>query len=183
MLARWMQGQFDIAPRRTALETHASRFILVLATMVARGACSTDTLPDTNTPGPTAAYATQPAPAYAPQPTTTQQVVTTTTTTSTSPTFEGTLAGPPATYVLTPGSGSSTYVAAPARMSANEILAVVSGSTASGTTADGKPYYAKFHRDGGMTIHEGSTYEGTGSWRVMNDGQLCSRLVNVNSGI
>ena len=34
-----------------------------------------------------------------------------------------------------------------------------------------------------MTIHEGSTYVGTGSWRVASDGQLCSRLANLNSGI
>jgi len=161
------------------MKTHGSRFILVLAAMGTLGACSNETLPPTNTPGPVATYA-QPAPAYAPQPTTTQQVVTTTTTTS--PAFEGTLVGPPATYTVVSNSGPSTFVVAPARMNANDIFAVISGNTASGTTSDGKPYYTKFQQGGGMTLHEGN-YVAAGSWRVANDGQLCSRLVNVNSGI
>src|SRR5579859_8166222 len=159
-----MRGELEDVTRRLIMKTYASRFILVLAAMGTLGACSNDTLAPTDIPGPTGSYTTQPAPAYAAQPTTTQQVVTTTTTTS--PAFEGTFAGPPSSYAVGPGSGSSTFVVAPARMSANEILTVLSGNTASGTTADGKPYYTKFLRDGGMTIHEGSSYVGSGSWRV-----------------
>jgi hypothetical protein len=162
------------------MKTRCSRFILGLAAIGTLGACGTDTLPPTNTAGPTATYTTQPAPAYVTQPTTTQQVVTTTTTTS--PGFEGTLIGPPGSYTVMPSSGSSTFMVAPMRLNANDIVAVISGNTASGTTADGQPYYTKFQRSGGMIFHEGSNFVANGNWRVTGDGQLCSSLVNVNFG-
>jgi hypothetical protein len=91
----------------------------------------------------------------------------------------GTTTVQPGTVVVVPQSGSS---AAPPRLSASEIEALVDGNTASGTTATGKPYVMQFKHSGGLFYREGSEFTGNGDWRVTTDGQLCSRFANINSG-
>ena len=154
------------------MTTRSSQLALVLVAAGALGACGTETLPPTNTAGPSPAYVT------------TAPVVTSVPVVTTAPIVTGTLVSPPpATYALVPGSGTSTVVVAPTRLNSNDIVALLAGNTASGTTSDGQPYYTKFQRDGLLTFHEGANYAANGTWRVSRDGQLCSSLANVNSGL
>jgi hypothetical protein len=151
------------------MKTRASRLVLMIAAMGALGACgSNDTLPPAVAAPGAATVTPPPAVAVAPGVTT-------------GPLIAGSLVGPPGTYVVVPSSDGSTAVV-PSRLSSTDIAAVVSGNTASGMTADGQPYYTKFRRDGSLTFREGSNYVANGNWRVTTDGELCSRLANVNFG-
>lgn len=138
-----------------------SRIAYMLTALGALGACGTDTLPPTNTPGPSASVVT------------TQPVVTT---------VPGTIVTPPGTVAVVNPSPTLAVVPAP-RLSSAEILALLTGNTVSGTASDGQPYYARFMRNGSVNLREGSNYTANGSWHVTADGQLCSSLSNVNSGI
>src|SRR5262249_14256462 len=86
----------------------------------------------------------------------------------------------PGTVVVVPGSGTSV---APPRLSAGEIDTLISGSTVSGTTVSGAPYFMKFTRGGTVSYREGSNFDATGTWRIAPTGELCSRFNNINSGI
>jgi hypothetical protein len=146
--------------------------LLPLAAVLALAACSSN-LPEGSSPRATAAVVTPPqqqpiviagspfapAPVYV-VPSTGQQYVT----------------------VVPQGSGTSTFVAVPTRLSANEALAVLSDNTATGTTTNGQVYYAYFKRDGELQFAQPS-YRDRGAWRVSADGSLCSRLSRTNSGV
>ena len=153
------------------------RSILILTALGALGACtSASNLPANNAPMPTASTSTTTT-------TTTQPVVTTA---NGATIVSGTLVTPPpGTVMMMPSSGSSTVtVTTPApRLSNLELLTLLSGSTASGTASDGNPYYAHFQRSGRVDLHEANYAVETGTWRVTDDGQLCSALSNVNAGI
>lgn len=149
---------------------------LLALPLAALAGCVNDTLPRTNTagPAPAAVVTTQPVV------TTTQPVVTTTTVPVVT---TGTLVTTPGTTTITTVPTAATVAVVPARLSSSDIVATMAGNTASGTTADGQPYYAKFLRSGQLIYRQGSNYQDSGSWRVTTDGQLCSRLAATNSGI
>jgi hypothetical protein len=148
------------------------RAILMLTAVGALGACSTETLPPTNTAAPTASVVTT-------QPGTTIPVVPGTVVTA-----PGTVVTAPGTVAVVPSSGSSTVAVVPAqRLNNFELLALMNGNTASGTATNGQPYYAHFQRSGRVDLHEGSNPVAIGTWRVTDDGQLCSGFSNINAGL
>src|SRR5205807_4301286 len=83
---------------------------------------------------------------------------------------------------VVPSSGSSTVAFVPARLSAPEVMGLIDGNTVSGTSSLGRPYYAKFRRDGRVDFRDGTSNNSFGNWRVSGDGQLCSSLNNLNAG-
>jgi hypothetical protein len=101
-------------------------------------------------------------------------------------------AGNLVTYACRPYYGSSsstgaqttttTVVTARARLTANEILALLADNTAAGVATQGQPYFAWFVHDGRLKYRQGEYRDG-GSWRVVSDGQLCSTLTRINVGI
>ena len=146
------------------------RAILLLTAVGALGACSTDTLPPTDTAAPTASVVTT-------QPGTTVPVVSGTV-------VPGTIVTAPGTTVIVPGSGSSTVAVVPSpRLSNVEVMALMNGSTASGTASNGQAYFAHFQRSGRVDLHEGSDPVAVGTWHVTDDGQLCSGFSNINAGL
>lgn len=83
----------------------------------------------------------------------------------------------------TAASGSSTApVVAPGsaiRLSANDSLALLSNNTAIGLTETGIPYTVYFAGDGAARFRE-ETMADTGTWHVLPDGQVCSRLPRIS---
>lgn len=70
--------------------------------------------------------------------------------------------------------------AAPMRLSANEIAAVLANNTAEGLNANGQPYAVYFAGTGQERFRQGS-FTDAGSWRVMPDGRLCSSLAQLSA--
>jgi hypothetical protein len=85
---------------------------------------------------------------------------------------------PPLSGSTTPPTVASP--SAPMRLSASEIQSLLANNTAVGTNATGIPYAVYFSPDGRARFHEAGLYD-TGTWRVMPDGRLCSRLPTVNA--
>ncbi len=82
-----------------------------------------------------------------------------------------------------PSAMSVAGAGTPARLNSLEVQEVMAGNTASGTTRSGRPYYAKFARDGSLAYREGTNdFSAVGSWHVTQDGMLCSRFPSVNAG-
>jgi hypothetical protein len=144
--------------------------LLPLAAVLALAACS-GPLPEGSTPRVTSAVVT-------PQ----QPVVIAGSPFAPSPVYVVPSTGQQYVTVTPPSSGSSTFLAAPARLSAGETLAVLSDNTATGVTTNGQVYYAYFKRDGQLQFAE-PNYRDSGAWRVLPDGSLCSQLNKANSGV
>ena len=90
---------------------------------------------------------------------------------------------PVAAAPLVPGSGTTLSPAVvPARLSSNEVAALVADNTVTGVAANGRPYYVYFARDGRLKYRQ-DDYRDGGGWRVTTDGRLCSALARINVGV
>lgn len=66
-------------------------------------------------------------------------------------------------------------------LSASDALALLANNTALGITDAGLPYEAYFSNNGAVHLRE-PTLNDTGTWRVLPNGEVCSRLSQINSG-
>jgi hypothetical protein len=85
------------------------------------------------------------------------------------------------TYVPTQTASIAPGAALPARLSNNEIATLLAGNTAAGIASNGQPYYLYFSRDGRIRFRE-ADFTDAGSWRVSNDGMLCTSMTKTNVG-
>src|SRR5262249_26741427 len=69
-----------------------------------------------------------------------------------------------------------------ARLSSTELAALLSDNTVTGVSANGRPYYVYFVRDGRLKYRQ-DDYRDGGSWRLTPDGRLCSTLTRINAGV
>ncbi len=76
---------------------------------------------------------------------------------------------------LPSGGGSAV------RLPASDVLGLLSNNTAIGLTSTGVPYEVYFASDGSAYFREANLLT-KGSWRVLPDGRICSRLQAVNAG-
>jgi hypothetical protein len=75
-----------------------------------------------------------------------------------------------------------TAAAAPAvRLSADEALGLLTNNTAVGLTFDGTPYRVYFGDDGVARYRTAELTDG-GTWRVLTNGEVCSRLPQLDRG-
>jgi hypothetical protein len=97
----------------------------------------------------------------------------------------------PGTPTVSPAPGTSTApgvgtsaapLAAPGRIGASEISSLVAGNTAAGIAPDGQPYYAWFGPGGQLRFRQGG-YTDVGTWRIGDDGLLCTAMTKVNGGL
>src|SRR5262249_43061701 len=140
--------------------------LAAVAALAALGGCTSHNLPETATPP------VQSGPSVVTVPPSGTTIITPV------PEVVGTLQ--PGTVIVVPGSGTSVP---PGRLTAAEIDTLISGNTASGTTASGAPYFMHYTRGGTIRYHEGASFESAGTWRISPAGELCSRFNNINSGI
>jgi hypothetical protein len=85
-----------------------------------------------------------------------------------------------------PGSSGSSVAPAAApgaaiRLQASDTLALLANNTAVGLTDAGVPYLVYFANDGVARFRE-ETLADSGTWRVLPDGTVCSRLPRVAQG-
>jgi hypothetical protein len=85
-------------------------------------------------------------------------------------------------YVPTQTASIAPGATLPARLSNNEIATLVAGNTATGIASSGQPYYLYFARDGRVRFRQGD-FSDSGSWRVTNDGMLCTSMTKTNVGV
>lgn len=101
------------------------------------------------------------------------------------PTIGGALVAPQSMAAAPAYSGSSSAPnAAPGtavRLSAGDTLALLANNTAVGLTDTGVPYQVYFATNGVARFREENVVDG-GTWRVLPDGTLCSRLARVAGG-
>jgi hypothetical protein len=85
-------------------------------------------------------------------------------------------------YVPTQTASIAPGATLPARLTNNEIATLIAGNTATGVASNGQPYYLYFSRDGRVRFREGD-FSDSGSWRVTNDGMLCTSMAKTNVGV
>jgi hypothetical protein len=150
---------------------------LPLAAIFALGAC-TQTMPAGSTPVATA----QPVVAVPVAPVTSTQTVTTSFPVSGTQYVVVSPAGAVQPVVQsTVVETTTTTLAVPGRLTATEIFRLMADNTAEGRAGNGELYGSLFRHDGQLMYRQGE-YRDRGSWRVSNDGRLCSALTRINSG-
>jgi hypothetical protein len=78
----------------------------------------------------------------------------------------------------------ATTASTPVRLSSAQIMTMLANNTAIGVSQSGQPYAVYFTSDGRAHFRGGPDGDVTdsGTWRVLPDGQLCSRLPRVSNG-
>jgi hypothetical protein len=101
------------------------------------------------------------------------------------PALNGALGAPAPGTPVQAFSGSSVAPSvapsAPMPLSAADALALLANNTAIGLTNAGVPYLVYFSNDGAARFRE-ETLADSGTWRVLPDGELCSKLPNISNG-
>ena len=75
----------------------------------------------------------------------------------------------------------SLPVNAQSYLSAEEATKLLSGKTEVGKTSKGNDYSVHRRADGSQTLKTGN-FKDTGTWRVTNDGKLCSKWTKIRKG-
>jgi hypothetical protein len=83
-----------------------------------------------------------------------------------------------------PPPAVATTTSAPVRLTSAQITSLLANNTAVGVSQSGQPYAVYFTSDGRAHFRGGAAGDvtDTGTWRVLPDGQLCSRLPHVSNG-
>jgi hypothetical protein len=149
------------------------RALISFAVLLALAAC--ETMPSGSTP----LVGSQPVVSSTPASTTTTVVTTTPGTTAIA--SPGVIVGTNPTSSVSTVS-TSTVVTAPARLTGNEIRALLADNTVSGEATNGQAYFAWFEHDGRLKYRQNDFRDG-GGWRIAPDNQFCSTLTKINVGI